>query len=242
MTSVCDQPRIVLIHALMDSIAPAHAAFAAEWPDALIRDLVYTALLDDTLDETSQAGETEKAIALLLQVALLGAPRAKSTDGVLFTCSAFGSAIDRLRAEFEVPMIHPTEAAIEAALVCGESIVAVVSTAAAVNGIINDFARYAERYRPGARLDVQVAAGALEALRRHDQATHDKAMLRQMARVQGADVILLPQFSTAHLAAAARDTTSKRIVTAPQAAVVGLRNLITSDNITYDFCSHPKLH
>lgn len=229
-SSPAGAPRIVLIHALLESIAPAHAALKAEWPGAIVHDLLDTALLDDALAGASKPRDMENHMSLLLNVAFQGAPLHRPTRGVLFTCSAFGQAIDATWAAFKLPIVNPTEAAIHAALDYGKDIVAVVSTAVATDGLRNDFERYAGAHNPGARLHVLAADGALAALRQQRREAHDEALLREIAQAGTADAILLPQFSTAHVAIAARQKTTTPIVTAPQAAVRSLRDQIATQH------------
>ena len=93
-------PRVVLIHALRDSVAPAMAAMAQGWPEARVANL-----LDDSLsaDIAARHGVIEDSIVERF-VTLGRYARATGADGILFTCSAFGSAIDAVKTDLRLPV------------------------------------------------------------------------------------------------------------------------------------------
>jgi hypothetical protein len=107
--------RVALIHALHESVLPARAAFADLWPEAFCFDLLDTSLAADLaycgLDETLM-GRFE----LLADYAGKTTGHAGKTAGILFTCSAFGAAIDQLKERLTIPVLRPNEAAFEEAL------------------------------------------------------------------------------------------------------------------------------
>jgi hypothetical protein len=90
--------RIALIHALDESLLPARAAFAADWPQATCFDLLDTSLAVDLAD----AGRLDESLMERFQVLAGYAAgyegRAGRTQAILFTCSAFGPAIDAVKA------------------------------------------------------------------------------------------------------------------------------------------------
>ena len=105
--------RIALIHALTHSIAPINEAFAQMWPDA-----VRVNLLDDSLsaDLAANNGVADEAMhqrfLTLADYAVNG-----GADGILFTCSAFGSCIERAaHAHANIAVLKPNEAMISEAM------------------------------------------------------------------------------------------------------------------------------
>ncbi|HEV7802448.1 MAG TPA: aspartate/glutamate racemase family protein, partial [Burkholderiales bacterium] len=110
-------PRIALIHATPVAIDPIVAAFKRLWPearptnlleDSLAVDLAADGLLTDTM--------TERFVTLARYARGCGA------DAILFTCSAFGPAIEAARAALDVPVLKPNEAMLDEALAGGTRI------------------------------------------------------------------------------------------------------------------------
>ncbi len=83
-------PRIALIHALAHSIAPVNAELDRAWPGC-----VRMNLLDDSLSADLAASVTGLDDAMTARFLALGAYAVSTgVQGILFTCSAFGSCID----------------------------------------------------------------------------------------------------------------------------------------------------
>ena len=86
--------RITLVHALKHSIVPIEASFAKLWPDVQLMNL-----LDDSLSaDLARDGKltdamTERFLSIGRYAASTG------TDGILFTCSAFGPCIEAVAGE-----------------------------------------------------------------------------------------------------------------------------------------------
>jgi hypothetical protein len=85
-------PRIALIHATRLSIDPIAAAFAQHCPDAQLMNV-----LDDSLSrDRERDGElTHAMIDRFVDLATYA--KGTGADAILFTCSAFGPAIERSR-------------------------------------------------------------------------------------------------------------------------------------------------
>ena len=108
--------RIALVHALKHSIVPIEASFAKLWPEATLMNL-----LDDSLSaDLARDGKltdamTERFLSIGRYAASTG------TDGILFTCSAFGPCIEAVaRAHAPMPVLKPNEAMIERAVTMGK--------------------------------------------------------------------------------------------------------------------------
>src|ERR1700691_4049924 len=108
-------PRIALIHAVSVAMAPVHDSFRQLWPEAECVDILDTSLSRDR----ERDGELTKA---MIGRFLLLAKYAEDNgaDGILFTCSAFGEAIEEAAAAASVPVLKPNEAMFEAALAAGK--------------------------------------------------------------------------------------------------------------------------
>src|SRR5688572_27762262 len=86
-------PRIALIHATPVAIEPIVSAFKQLWPDARTTNLLEDSLSADLAAEGRLTAEMiERFVNLARYVRGCGA------DAILFTCSAFGPAIEAARA------------------------------------------------------------------------------------------------------------------------------------------------
>jgi hypothetical protein len=215
-----DGPRIALIHAVAAAIPPVHAAFAADWPEARLVNL-----FDDSLPpDLGAAGSLTPAIAgrigaLARYVAGAGA------DGILFTCSAFGPAIEAAARELApLPVLRPNEAMFDEALRAGARIGMIATFDAAVAGMEEEFRDAAAAAGRDVRIETVLAEGALDALKAGDGEMHDRLVAAAAPRLAHCDAIVLAHFSTSRALDGVRAAVpGKAVLTAPGAAVAALR-------------------
>jgi Asp/Glu/hydantoin racemase len=214
--------RIVLIHALRDSIAPAMAAMEQGWPTARVANL-----LDDSLsaDLAARHGVIEDCIVERF-VTLGRYARATGADGILFTCSAFGSAIDTVKTDLRLPVLKPNEAGLERALAAGRRIALLATFAATIPSMTHELETMARAEGVVPTIMTRVVDGALAALQAGDAARHDALIGEAVRGFASADAILLAQFSMARAAAALPEDLRTRVLTTPASAVAKLRLLV----------------
>lgn len=214
-------PRIALIHALRDSVEPAMAAMARGWPGARIANL-----LDDSLSaDLARAGRLDAAMTARF-VHLARYVVDTGADAILFTCSAFGPAIEAARAPLAVPVLKPNESAFAAALAAGPRVAILVTFEGSLVPLS------AELRADAAGREIEVTArlvpGALAALQRGDGPAHDAAIAEAAAALPPCDAVVLGQFSMAR----ARDAVAARVpcpvLTTPDAAVADLRRRLAA--------------
>ena len=210
------KPRIALIHALRDSIAPAMDAIARGWPDA-----APVNLLDDSLsaDLARDGHLTDAMVGRFVTLAKYAA--AGGADGILFTCSAFGPAIEAARAAVAVPVLKPNESAFAAALAAGSAIGLLVTFPGSLAPLSAEL-----RALAGGRdlsLAARIVPEALAALQTGDGATHDRLVAAAARELPPGDAVVLGQFSMARARAAVRDAVAATVLATPDAAVAELR-------------------
>ena len=220
-----DTPRIALIHALRDSMVPIWEAFSTGWPEA------YTFnVLDDSLS-ADLAKEGELADAIVDRFLAIGryaantSARRKTTDAILFTCSAFGPAIAAVKDDLDIPVFTPNEAAFENALAQGDKIGLIVTfppSELALAAELKDLARSTGR---DIHLSTAVADGALTALQGGDASEHDSHIADAAVKLSDADCIVLGQFSMARAAPEVESRVDMPVITTPATAVARLRSL-----------------
>lgn len=215
-------PRIALIHAVVVAMPPVHAAFARLWPDARLSNLLEDSLSPDRAEEGELTAAMSGRIAALAHYAA-----GTGAAGILFTCSAFGPAIEAAAAALSpVPVLKPNEAMFAEAIAAGSRIGMVATFAPGCATMEAEFAEAAAAAgRDDLRLETVLAEGAMAALRAGDGATHDALVAEAAQRVGQCDAVMLAHFSTSRALAATKDALAGAapVLTAPEAAVRALK-------------------
>lgn len=195
-------PRIALVHATPVAMEPVREAFLAGWPEAETVNL-----LDDglTIDRARTAEPTPALTERIITLATYA--RGAGAAGVLFTCSAFGAAIDAAALRLDVPVLKPNEAMFRQALARGPNIAMIATFGPSVAGMAAEF-------------------NALAALRVGDAETHDRLVAGAAVELDGFDAIMLAHFSTSRAAPAVRAVAGAPVLTSPDAAVAAMRALV----------------
>lgn len=214
-------PRIALVHATPVAMEPVREAFLAGWPEAETVNL-----LDDglTIDRARTAEPTPALTERIIALATYA--RGAGAAGVLFTCSAFGAAIDAAALRLDVPVLKPNEAMFRQALARGPNIAMIATFGPSVAGMAAEFHALAARTAPDARLSTVLVEPALAALRVGDAETHDRLVAGAAAELDGFDAIMLAHFSTSRAAPAVRAVAGAPVLTSPDAAVAAMRALV----------------
>lgn len=215
------QPRITLVHATPIAMEPIRLAFASGWPQA---DVVN--LLEDSLSpDRAKGSEITEALTARITALTQYAGQIGSA-AVLFTCSAFGRAIEHAATTVDIPVLKPNEAMFEAAIRKGGRTAMLYTFPPARAGMEAEFEEEAARMDPAARMESFLVEGAIEAVRAGDADTHNRLVADAAARLEGFDSIVLAHFSTARALAAVRAMTDIPVLTSPDAAVDKLRRLL----------------
>lgn len=219
--------KIALIHATTLAMSPVHSAFQRLWPQAQLMNL-----LDDSLSPAlADAGcITASLIDRFGQLAAYA--KGAGASGILFTCSAFGPAIEAASARVGIPALKPNEAMFAQALQCCVALgragrIGMVSTfAASVPSMREELLYMAQASGLSIELHVDCPGGALAALAAGHAEVHDAAVSASAARLADMDVILLGQFSTAHMRERVHAQTGRPVFSSPDSAVQQLKQLV----------------
>jgi Asp/Glu/hydantoin racemase len=217
------RPRIALIHATPLAIEPVRAALAAHWPAA---DAVN--LLDDSLSR--DRGDDPALTAAIADriIALASYAHRTQCAGILFTCSAFGPAIERAASDTALPVVKPNEAMFRAALALGSRIGLIATFKMALPSLAAEFEEERRRAGSGAALRTIVVPEAMQALQSGDGNAHDAAIAAQAPQLADCDVVMLAQFSMARAAPAVRRVIDRPVLASPESAVCLMRELVTN--------------
>lgn len=210
-------PRIALIHATPLSVAPVAAAFERHWPQARCMNL-----LDDSLSvDRARAGRLDDAMVQRFVDLAQYAVRA-GASGILYSCSAFGPAIEAAARVSGVPTLKPNEAMFEQALSHGARLGLVATFEASVASMAQELREMAAQRGVAVDLRSVFVPGAMDDLREGRTAEHHRKVAEAVRTLAHCDAVMLAQFSMAAAATAAQQQVSCPVLTSPDCAVLAL--------------------
>ena len=214
-------PRIALIHATPVAIEPICNTFKRLWPQAVV-----TNLLDDSLAaDLAAAGKLEQSMidrfcVLAKYVESCGA------DAILFTCSAFGTAIEAARTAVKIPVLKPNEAMMEEAIATGPRITLLATFEPSLPSMQAELEQLAAARNASVKIATKAVPAALAALQAGDGAGHDSKIAAAAAELGDCDALLLCQFSMASAAERIPSRRGRSVFTSPYSAVARLKQLL----------------
>lgn len=144
-------------------------------------------------------------------------------DGILYTCSAFGPAIEAVAKAARWPVLKPNEAMFEAALEKGRNIGLIASFERSVPSMEAEFRELAAARGIPATITSVCEPRAMPALQAGDAATHNRLLAAIAPKLAGCDAIMLAQFSTSVAAADVQKAVPCPVLTSPGSAVLKLK-------------------
>ncbi len=213
--------RVFLVHPTPLAMAPIDEAFKTLWPQAQTINVLDESLYTDIpQDGTLAPAIYDRVTSLLRHCELSGA------DGILFSGSTFGPAVDKARIGMRVPVLRAEEAMMEQAVTLGERILLVCTAKRAmpvVRATLDAAVKRAGAMRQISELWVK---GARDAITSGDVATHDKLIAEQVMAAGDFDVIIFGQISMVPSRTPLPPDIGRRVVIGPEATVVRMRALI----------------
>ena len=214
-------PRIALIHATPVAIDPICSTFKRLWPQARV-----TNLLDDSLSaDLAAAGELNQAMIDRFCV-LAKYVEASGADAILFTCSAFGAAIEVARGAVKIPVLKPNEAMMEEAIATGPRIALLATFEPSLPSMRAELEQMAVVRKTNLKISTKAVPAALTALQGGDDAGHDKQIAAAAEEFSECDALLLCQFSMASAAERIPARRGRSVFTSPYSAVARLKQLL----------------
>ena len=216
-------PRIALIHATALAVAPIQAAFERHWPQAQRMNL-----LDDSLSvDRAQAGALTPAMTQRF-ITLAHYAQGTGCGGILFTCSAFGPAIEAAREATGLPTLKPNEAMFEQALaLAGGAAHLKLGLVATFQASIASMAEelHAMAQARGVQVDLQsvFVPEAMQDLAAGRAEVHHQKVAQGAASLQGCTAVLLAQFSMAEAQPLAQAGLTCPVLSSPDCAVLALK-------------------
>ncbi len=216
-------PRITLIHATPLAVQPVNMAFAADWPEASVFNLLEDSLAPD-LAADGQLTET-----MFNRFENL-ASYAKDTgaDGILFTCSAFGPAIEQAAQKVApIPVLKPNEAMFREAVQSYRKLGMIATFGPSLPPMENEFQAMARALGSEATLETVLTEEAMRHLADGHDGAHNKLVAEAAKRLDHCDAIMLAQFSMAQAKPEIEAFYEKPVLTSPASAIASLKASLT---------------
>ena len=213
--------RIVLIHATPVAIDPILSVFQQEWPRA-----EPVNILDDSLSkDLESAGSLTPAISRrIVSMARYGSDIGAAA--ILFTCSAFGRAIDAAKKAVSIPVLKPNEAMFDDALLAGDRLGLLATFGPSVASMESEFYDLARRRNSTAGLESLLVPDAMAALVKGDAKSHNRLLAEAAPQLANCDAIMLAHFSTFRALTDVQRAVGCRVMTSPHSAVAKLKKMI----------------
>jgi Asp/Glu/Hydantoin racemase len=224
------QPRIALIHATPLAVTPINDAFIRLWPQARRMNLLDDSLSADHADNKGVLSDEmrQRFIDLAHYAKRTGA------DAILFTCSAFGPAIEDVKAAIGIPTLKPNEAMFEQALELAnqtstQNIELLATFEPSLAPMCDEFRQLAQARLSTVELRPMHIPEAMSALAKGDSGTHDQLIATGAKKIENATIILLAQFSMAAAKSVLELTTTAAVLSSPDCAVTSLRTILNTN-------------
>jgi hypothetical protein len=216
------RPRIYLLHAYRHSMAPCEEAFQRLWPEAEAVRLLDEGLYADARPDGTLPDNIVPRLASLLGHCVLS-----GAQGIVFTGSTFGPAVEAAGQGISVPLLKADEAMAEVAVASARRILILATARRALPVIRGNLERAARAAGTSPELVehwVEHAQAANNAGRGDD---HDR-LVAAAAVQQGrdADAIVLGQMSMAPASRLMSSDVAGRVLTSPDASALEMRALL----------------
>lgn len=213
--------RIGVIHATRVAVSPIEAAYERHWPEVEVVQFIDESLMRN-LDEIGHlTPEINERVESLAAFAHRGGAQA-----ILYSCSAFGPAIEAAQARLPVPVLKPNQAMLDETLALGGRIRVLCTFRPSGPSIRRELEALAAKREVDLEIEGSYMPGALDTLHAGDPDTQDALIADAAVDDPQADVVLLAQFSMAR----ARDEVSCRVdsvvLSSPESAVLALKRMM----------------
>lgn len=214
-----NQTKVGLIHALEESEAPIRESFKKIWPEAILNEYSDFQLSVDRANGLDESSIRSRIIDLGQEAVN------DHVDAILYTCSAFGDAIEAAKNRFDLPILKPNESAFQNAISAGVDVNILVTFEPSLELLINEF----EVMSRGMYINVKghLIEDALKLLKENQVESHNQKIISAVEMIPSHETVILGQFSMARAAEEIEKSMPDRLVlNTPDAAVTALKELL----------------
>jgi hypothetical protein len=219
-------PRIALIHATALAVEPINDALKRLWPAAQRMNL-----LDDSLsvDLARDGRLTDAMVQRFIDLARYA--QGTGCGAILFTCSAFGPAIEAARRATGLPTLKPNEAMFEQALARARpqatlQLGLVATFQASIPSMSAELQELARERGTALALRSVFVPEAMDDLARGRAGEHHRKIAQAARSLADCDAVMLAQFSMAAAAPQVQEQLPCVVLTSPDCAVQALMQRI----------------
>jgi hypothetical protein len=222
--------RIGLIHATALAMAPIADAFKRHWPQAQCMNL-----LDDSLsqDHARNSGVLTPAMTQRF-VSLANYAKGTGCHAILFTCSAFGPAIEAAGAACGLPTLKPNEAMFEDALalaaktshIKGAKLGLIATFEASLQPMTAELQAMAQASGRSIQVQTVFVPEAMQDLSEGRADMHHDKVAKAAQALKDCDVVMLAQFSMAAALLSVQAKLPCPVLSSPDCAVLALKKAI----------------
>jgi hypothetical protein len=215
--------RIFLVHANPPPMAPVVAAMREGWPAARVFNLLDESLYGELDAKGTITPEIVRRIRLLFEYCV-----AARADGVIFSGSTFGPAVETARQGLAIPVLKADEAMIAAALEGGNRIAVLGATERSIAVVSRGIAEAAATADREVAITPHWVPGATEAMAAGKRDEHDRLVAEAVGRAVDCDLLVVSQISMIPAVLAVPPLPGRTILTSANTAVARLKALVTS--------------
>lgn len=212
--------RVVMIHALAESIPPVRQAFQDEFPEAQVVNLLDEGLLLDFDDEITP--NLRRRMSDLICYS-----RDHAADAVGLACSVYAPVVDSARDLVDVPLVSSYGPVMADAVAAGPRVGIIASNAAT----LRDSEYYLDLAAREAGKEITIvprlAEDLIAVLRAEGQQGFERRLAEEtLALAAEADVVLLSQFSFASALGHLRAVSPVPVLSAPHSSARTLKRML----------------
>ena len=212
--------RVVMIHAIAESIPPVQLAFQDEFPEAEVINLLDEGLLIDF------PGSITPSLRRRMSNLICYSEDNKA-DAIGLACSVYAPVVDSARDLVGVPLVSSYGPVVDEAVAAGRRVGVIATNEATMSDSEYYLKLAAEESGKEIRLVKRLATDLIQVLRAGGQAAFEKRLEEEvMALAPDVDVVLLSQFSFATALEHLRGVSPVPVLSAPHSSARTLKKML----------------
>ena len=212
--------RVVMIHALAESIPPVRLAFQDEFPDAEVINLLDEGLLIDFPGNITP--NLRRRMSDLICYS-----RDHNADAIGLACSVYAPVVDSARDLVEVPLVSSYGPVVEEAVAAGPRVGVIATNEATMSDSEYYLKLAANDMDREVRVIKRLATDLIQVLRQDGQAGFEKRLEEEvLALAPDVDVVLLSQFSFATALEHLRRVSPVPVLSAPHSSARTIKRML----------------
>jgi Asp/Glu/hydantoin racemase len=213
--------RVVMVHALVESMSPVKGAFQEEFPEAELINALDEGLFIDFEGEITPVLRRRMS-QLICYCAEHGA------NAIGLACSVYAPVVDTARELVDIPVISSYGPVMDEAVKCGHRVGIIASVPATLRDAEYYLCRAAAEHGVAVAPELCLAEDLIPVLRMEGESAFHSRLAEEVNRIASkVDVVLLSQFSMASALAFLRERANVPVLSAPHSSARRLKELLS---------------